>query len=99
MNLKDMSPLDWDALRSSVSAQTGSHPTDPPTYPRARPYNHQYARQRIIDAIHRVAIRHKIGYDAMLEQFLLCMTTEELDTNWKEIRSVLTEHKKESGNE
>ncbi len=91
MQLKDSMSFDWDALRASISAQTGSHPTDPPTYPRARPYNHQYARQRIIDDIHRFAINHKIGYDDMLEQFLLCMTTEELDRNWKEIRSVLAE--------
>jgi len=91
MQLKDSMSFDWDALRADLSAQTGSHPTKPPTYPRARPYNHQYARQRIIDAIHRVAIKHKIGYDDMLEQFLLCMTTEELDRNWKEIRSVLAE--------
>ena len=83
MQLKDSMSFDWDALRASISK--------PPTYPRARPYNHQYARQRIIDAIHRVAMKHKIGYDDMLEQFLLCMTTEELDRNWKEIRSVLTE--------
>jgi predicted metal-dependent hydrolase len=79
--VKNPTRLDWLAIR------TGVVETENPRSRRRRTerLKEKRAREDITERIERYVLKHKVDYRAVLEQFMLLQTTDELTANWKEV--------------
>lgn len=98
--MKNPTQLDWEAMKQTLATQTASgekgamhaawmadgHPElDNSEFKRLR---EKWLRQRVSEMIERYTLKHKVDYRAVLEQFLLLQTTDQLLANWKEVSTL-----------
>jgi len=78
--VKNPTRLDWLVIRTNVTPLGLRSRCR-----RAERLKEKRAREDITERIERYVLKHKVDYRAVLEQFMLLQTTDELTANWKEV--------------